>query len=145
MKTIPKPLYLACLIGVGIVATLYAIALSSAPTRSLNITSMLGLEGESDVAALYEWLYTLSFFALMIVGFSFCFLRSLRKLTIALSGFCLVLTIVPLGYSLIFNYRPSIYERYVFEVLSCVGLGTVGWFCLQQRPNKMKLLTPARS
>ena len=120
MKTLHS-LYHIAVGGITIFAVLYLAALMLEPNAELQINSMLGYTSGSFQAVGYGWLYAGLLIITSTVGvISILSISSVyRIITMIGAASCVVMTLNSLLHSFRFDYRPSYYEYYVGEFLTC--------------------------
>lgn len=101
---------------------LYLGALCVGTQHGIQLTHMMGVK-DLPLASFYQFVYTS-----LLVGTVVLYLVARFSprfvgvcLLVAASG-VLVLTALPLGYSVLHNFNPGFYENYVGEMLTILGL-----------------------
>ena len=122
MKNMLAYLYWGALFGVWCFAALYVAAMVVAPSAGLQITGMLGFAHGSNITIFYGWLYTAALLFASVAGLLSKYAGIFRGMTILLAGIAVGLTILPVGYSCLFDFQPSFDEHYVGEVLTIAAL-----------------------
>lgn len=103
-------------------AALYLAAMILSPANGLQVTGMLGFDRGSDISIFYGWFYT---FILMATALSALISKRLPffySITTVFTGIALGLTIFPLSYSILHDYKPETFENYFGEIFTVVVL-----------------------
>lgn len=123
--------------AVWVFATLYLTAMLVDSSAGLQVTGMLGFERGSDLSIFYGWLYTLSLILAALSALGARKVISLGYIAIILAGISIGLTILPLAFSILYEFNPGHYEDYIGESLTILSLLMVAVaIALIQKPNK---------
>ena len=106
----------------SVVATLYLAAFVIAPKSGTQLTTMLGISNAGAVIA-YNVAYTANLVVCLAYFVAFSLSRRASILLFIVSTLtAIAMTVIPVGRSLLVDFRPGFYEHYVGETVTVISL-----------------------
>ena len=101
---------------------LYVGALCVGPQHGIQLTHMMEIK-DLPLASVYQWVYTMILIGTLMLYLMARFSpRFLGVCLLLMASAVIVMTALPLIYSVIHNFNPGFYENYIGEILTILGL-----------------------